>query len=155
MIQFLDFKLQTVNILVFGWLSALTILYWYSTRHYRNLTKGVKGMDLKTLLEKHLERIDLSRRELASLKKGVKEMRKEDLKHLQKVGIVRFNPFKDEGGDQSFAVALLDGQDNGIVISSLYGREETRIYSKPVKNKKASGYELSKEEKEAIEKACT
>ena len=71
---------------------------------------------------------------------------------VQHVGIVRFNPFQDAGGDQSFAVALMDEHKNGIVISSLYGRENSRIYSKPLE-KGNSQYQLSKEEKQAIDEA--
>ena len=71
---------------------------------------------------------------------------------IQKVGIVRFNPFREIGGDQSFAIALLDGQDNGIVLTSLYSREGNRVYAKPVERGK-SKYQLSEEEKKAIEKA--
>ena len=53
---------------------------------------------------------------------------------VQKVGFLRFNPFQDTGGDNSFVIALLDGKDNGIVISSLYMREGTRLYAKEIKN---------------------
>jgi len=71
---------------------------------------------------------------------------------LQKVGVVRFNPFKDMGGDQSFSIALLDSKNNGLVISSLYSREGNRVYTKPVKGGQ-SEYQLSGEEKEAILRA--
>ena len=71
---------------------------------------------------------------------------------LQKVGIVRFNPFKETGGDQSFSVAVLDADNNGFVITSHYGRESNRVYAKPINNG-ASSYSLSKEEQEAINKA--
>ncbi len=71
---------------------------------------------------------------------------------IQKVGVVRFNPFKDMGGDQSFSIALLDSENNGLVISGIYSREGNRVYAKPVKNGE-SEYQLSSEEMEAIEKA--
>jgi len=71
---------------------------------------------------------------------------------ITKVGVVRFNPFKDTGGDQSFAIALLDSNNNGVVLSSLYTREGTRVYTKPIQDA-SSPYNLSDEEKEAIEKA--
>jgi len=72
-------------------------------------------------------------------------------KTIQKVSIIRFNPFKDTGGDQSFAIALLDSEDNGLIISSLFARQGTRVYSKPIKNGK-SKYPLSKEELEALKR---
>ena len=56
------------------------------------------------------------------------------LRHsLQSLGVVRFNPFSDVGGDQSFAVAMVDGHGNGVVISSLYGRHDVKVYAKPLK----------------------
>ena len=71
---------------------------------------------------------------------------------LQKVGIVRFNPFPEVGSNQSFSIALLDNNNNGVVITSLYSREENRVYGKPIKNG-ISEYSLSKEEIKAIKRA--
>ncbi len=77
----------------------------------------------------------------------------EDLdRSLQSFGIVRFNPFPDMGGDQSFSIALADAQGNGLVISSLYGRTVSRVYAKPLRNWD-SPYTLTDEEKEAIARA--
>lgn len=73
---------------------------------------------------------------------------------IQKIGIVRFNPFKETGGDQSFSIALLDGNNSGLVITSLYTREKNRIYAKPIKAG-LSDYSLSVEEKKAITKAIS
>jgi hypothetical protein len=67
--------------------------------------------------------------------------------------LVRFNPFGDTGGDQSFVLALLNKESDGIVLSVLNGRTGARIYSKPVKKGAGAEYELSNEEKEAIKKA--
>ncbi len=82
--------------------------------------------------------------------KELEELKKESRSWIRKIGIVRFNPFREVGGDQSFSLALLDADDSGIVISSLYSREENRIYGKPIKNSK-SEYQLSEEENKAIE----
>jgi Protein of unknown function (DUF4446) len=71
---------------------------------------------------------------------------------LQRVGLVRFNPFADTGGDQSFAVAVLDRLGNGFVFSSLHGRSGTRFYAKPLRNGQSS-YQLSEEEAEAVKSA--
>jgi hypothetical protein len=78
----------------------------------------------------------------------------EYLSHHLRLGVVRFNPFEDTGGDQSFAIALVDRQGDGVVISSLHGRKETRVYAKPLK-KGESAYPLAEEEKEAIARACS
>ncbi|PIQ05298.1 MAG: hypothetical protein COW72_02875, partial [Candidatus Nealsonbacteria bacterium CG18_big_fil_WC_8_21_14_2_50_37_10] len=69
---------------------------------------------------------------------------------IQKIGLVRFNPFKEIGGNQSFSVALLDGNDSGIVVTSLYSREGNRVYGKPIE-KGVSNYLLSEEEKQVLE----
>lgn len=71
---------------------------------------------------------------------------------IRGVGVVRFNAFQDTGSDLSFAVAFLDAGENGLVVSSIYGREESRTYAKPVKAGK-SPYQLSGEEQEAIRRA--
>lgn len=71
-------------------------------------------------------------------------------KSIHKVGIIRYNPFKDIGGDQSFAIALLDGKNSGLVISSLHTREGTRVYAKPVIQGQSKKYPLAEEEKQAI-----
>ncbi len=83
--------------------------------------------------------------ELADLKQANK-------KNLQKVGMIRFNPFKEGGGDQSFSVAVLDASNNGFVMTSLYSNSGNRVYAKPIANG-VSSYTLSQEEKEAIGKA--
>ncbi len=68
---------------------------------------------------------------------------------LQKVGFVRFNPFGDTGGDQSFAMVLADAQGNGIVMSSLHRRNESKVYAKPLAQWQST-YSLSAEELQAI-----
>lgn len=73
-------------------------------------------------------------------------------KALQRVELIRFNPFRDQGGNQSFASCLMDEEGNGLVISSLYSRDKVSVYAKPLKAGK-SDYELSQEEKEVIAKA--
>lgn len=95
----------------------------------------------------------------ALLRLNLVKMTQEQEKHeetlsttIRKVGIVRFNPFNNTGGDQSFAIAFLNSENSGIIISSLFLREGTRVYAKPV-NKLKSTYSLSKEEEEAIKKA--
>lgn len=72
------------------------------------------------------------------------------LKGIHKIGVVRFNPFKDIGGDQSFSIALLNGKKDGLVLSSLFTREGARIYTKSILAGESEKYPLTDEEKEAI-----
>jgi len=82
----------------------------------------------------------------------VEKIKKEQVFSIQKVGLIRYNPFSEVGGNQSFSLALLDAQDNGVVITSLYNREGNRVYSKPIEQGQ-SFYPLSAEEFKAIELA--
>ena len=82
----------------------------------------------------------------------LKKLQEKNISNIQGIGMVRFNPFKETGSDQSFSLAILDGNDSGVVITSLYTREENRVYGKSVKEGK-SEYQLSEEEKRAIDKA--
>lgn len=84
------------------------------------------------------------------LSEELENLKKESQFSIQKIGLVRFNPFKEIGGDQSFSVALLDGNDSGIVITSLYTREGNRVYGKAIE-KGLSKYLLSEEENQALE----
>ncbi len=84
--------------------------------------------------------------------KKVESLEKKNVFNIQKVGLVRFNPFSEIGGDHSFSLALLNGKDSGFVITGLHTRERTRLYIKPIK-KLESSYGLSEEEKKAIKEA--
>ncbi|PIS38993.1 MAG: hypothetical protein COT34_00880 [Candidatus Nealsonbacteria bacterium CG08_land_8_20_14_0_20_43_11] len=86
------------------------------------------------------------------LSSEIKKLQERSRSFVQKVGIVRFNPFSDVGGDQSFSIALLDENNDGVVITSLYSRNDNRVYAKPIKNSQ-SAYLLSEEEKQALNKA--
>jgi peptidoglycan hydrolase CwlO-like protein len=104
--------------------------------------------DLKSALSK----INELEGRIEELFNEIKKIKKDQKFSIQKVGIVRFNPFSEVGGDQSFSIALLNENDDGVVITSLYTRQENRVYGKPIKNSQ-SEYSLSEEEKKAIEKA--
>ena len=118
----------------------------------RRVFGGKRPGDLEEVLRavaKELRELDASREEIEKYLETVEKRLRRSVQH---VGIVRFNPFEDAGGDQSFAIAVLDESKNGIVISSLYGRGMSRIYAKPLE-KAASRYQLSEEEKRAIAEA--
>lgn len=135
------------------WLTIISFLYWRALRHYHRLTKEVKGVDLQKILEEYLKWAGENTENIRQLSDRLDKTQTEGRLHLQKVGLARFNPFEDAGGDQSFALALLDNHGSGVVLSSLHGRDVTRMYSKPVREGKEAGYEFSDEEKSAIGKA--
>jgi len=104
-------------------------------------------------LENILKEFDFAKKDIEDLKKYCEKNTRDGMLHIQKVGLIRFNPFKDTGGDQSFVLALVDGNNTGVVISGLYSRAGTRWYAKKVVSGKGVDYELSDEEKAAIKEA--
>ena len=103
--------------------------------------------DILVFQSKTLKTLDKDIQELYTISNKINNL---SLRGIHKVGLVRFNPFKDVGGDQSFSLALLNGKDNGVVISSLYTREGTRAYAKAIASGQSEKYPLSEEEKKAI-----
>ena len=109
----------------------------------------------------HLEELLLSQgQNIRALDKDIQELYNISnqinglaLRGLHKFATIRFNPFKDVGGDQSFTIAMLDGKNNGIIITSLYTREGTRVYSKSISGGKSEKYPLTEEEKEVLHSA--
>ena len=104
------------------------------------------------LLTQILHRTEIAERDIVSLRSRAEVLEKIGSMSFQKIGFIRFNQFSDTGGDQSFALALLDHENNGIVISSLYNREGTRIYAKAIDHGSPK-QALSEEEKEVLERA--
>jgi len=91
-------------------------------------------------------------RQLAHVTKRVEDLELVARVAVQHVGLVRFDAFEDMGGHLSFAAALLDAEGDGFILTSINGRQETRIYAKPIE-RGASRYHLSNEEQEAIRRA--
>ena len=124
-------------------------------QHYNRLTKGVSEKSLRAVLESLLKDVDVNKKDIDYLKEYSLKLEKDGLLHIQKVGLIRFNPFKDTGGDQSFILSLVDGKDTGVVISGLYSRSGTRWYAKRVISGKGVDYELSEEEKKSLKEASS
>lgn len=118
--------------------------------HYDRLTKGTSSKSLKSILEEVLNKMDESKKDIGSLQEYCANLNKEGEVHIKKIGLHRFNPFKDTGGDQSFILSLVDSRDSGVLISALYSRSGTRWYAKKIVNGKGSEVELSEDEKKAL-----
>ena len=149
--QIIFLFIATIVILII-WNITLSYKLWQIRKKLKTFFNGKKASDLEGVLFEEIKRLKKAEDNIKKLLEFSKELEKITKKSIQKIGVIRFNPFKETGGDQSFVVALLDYQDNGLVISSLYTREGTRIYSKPIENGQ-SKYPLSKEELEALKKA--
>ncbi|OGM08779.1 hypothetical protein A2Z67_01880 [Candidatus Woesebacteria bacterium RBG_13_36_22] len=131
------------------WVLLLTLSVGWIVNSFRRLSKGVEKENLIKVLEHVLAKQEDVSKSLTEVKKQVSEFESRGQLHIQKIGVVRFNPFKEMGGDHSFSLALLDGNNTGFVITGLHTRERTRVYLKDVMKGK-SNLELSNEEKKAL-----
>lgn len=145
--------LNFLEIILFLWLVILSIVIYNLASHYKKLTKNVSGTNLQTIFEQVLRKQEVLTSENEENKKKITSLEKDARFHFQKFSIVRFNPFKDTGGNQSFAFALLDADGSGMILSNLYARTGSRWYIKTIKTGKSTEIELSKEEEEAIKSA--
>ncbi len=113
------------------------------------LVRGAEGTSLDAILATHFDKVDAVARELDELSARSAILESSGRRAIQRVGIVRFNPFEDTGGNQSFALALTDAAGSGFVLSSLHSRSGTRVYAKAVTAGRSDGA-LSEEEAEAL-----
>jgi hypothetical protein len=121
-------------------------------KRYRLLLSGDTGKNLEQVLLDQDAAIQRQAQEITVLQQQVATLTENGKLHIQRIATVRFNAFPDTGGDLSFAIALLDAYNNGFVISSLYGRNESRVYAKPIASGKST-YQLSDEERDALNRA--
>ncbi len=135
------------------WIVVLTFLFLRFYLFYIKIKQGTKEKSLVPILNDIVEKEAKFERGLIALNKKVVELDDESQFYIQKVGMLRFNPFNDTGGDQSFILSLLDARDTGVVISSLHTRTGTRWYAKRITEGKGVDHELSNEERDAISKA--
>lgn len=147
MLQNISIILSAISLALF---LVVLFLYIRLSSHYSKLTGNINGKNLKSVLEDMLKQENQSKKDIDFLKKYCDTIQKEGLFHIQKVGLLRFNPFKDTGGDQSFILSLVDSKNTGVIISGLYSRTGTRWYAKRVVEGKGVEHELSDEEKKAI-----
>lgn len=131
----------------------IALLIWVAILHrkWQTIFRGSSG-DLEEAvryIHAYQDSLDGEHKDLVARVKAIEEALPHNISH---VGLVRYNPFSDAGGDQSFALALLNDEGDGIILSSLYGREMNRVYAKPIVHGN-SKYQLSDEERQAIQNA--
>lgn len=136
------------------WLALLNLYLFRTVAIYKKVTHGANNLNLEQILEGIFHKVDLSEKRISQLTEEVAKLEMTSKLNLKKHALIRFNPFEDTGGDQSFVAAFLDGENNGIVISSLHTRNGTRVYAKGVSAGKPASHQFSKEEKEVVEKAA-
>jgi hypothetical protein len=119
---------------------------------YRALTTGTDGGNLEAVLNSHVGQLRDALEKTSELDVLARRLECDGHRHFQRMGFLRFNPFRDAGGDQSFTLALADQDGNGVVISSLHNRDSTRVYGKPLAGWE-SPYPLTDEEQTVINQA--
>lgn len=149
----LQVVLIVVLFILICWLVTLTYFYWKLQNSYSILLKGADRQTLPVLLERLLQEGELQRRDIKDLMKRYATIEQDSRFHIQKIGLLRFNPFKDTGGDQSFILTLVDANDTGVIISGLYSRSGTRWYAKKIVKGKSQEHDLSDDEKKALKLA--
>lgn len=153
-------RTDTFLIVLFIGLIILLILYLRTTLHLKKLRESYSkfmnklgnGNDLEQMMKSYIEKVEKTEQTNNEIINYCKKLDNEMMECIQKIGIVRYNAFKDTGSDLSFTLALLDKYNNGVVLNGIYARDSSNIYAKPIE-KGESKYVLSNEEKEALEKA--
>jgi hypothetical protein len=118
-------------------------------KRIEKLTAGGDGNSLEATLDAHIDKVYAVARQVGELDQRTAVLEREEPGAFQRLGLVRYNPFEDTGGNQSFALALLNDRGDGFIVSSLHTRTATRVYGKAVANGKPEGA-LSDEESEAL-----
>lgn len=155
-----SFEFNVFNIIILVINIVLVILYVLNSikltklrKNYSDfMTKLGKGNNINDMLESYVRNVEEIKKENGEIELYCQKLDKDSKENLKKIGMVRYNAYKDTGSELSFALAILNDNNTGIVLNGIYGRDTSNIYAKPVVNGK-SEYALSKEEKEAIEKA--
>ncbi|EKD65046.1 MAG: hypothetical protein ACD_50C00207G0008 [uncultured bacterium] len=138
------------NVVIAIWLVTLTLFFWKTLSRYNKMADGGADKGFKSMADSLIKDVASSKKDIDQLKTYSEKLHKEGQLHIQKVGLLRFNPFKDTGGDQSFILSLSDANDTGVIISGLYSRSGTRWYTKRIVNGKGVEHELSEEEKKVL-----
>ena len=132
-----------------AWITYLQITVKSIISKNKRLFSEVKSGDVVSILNETLKELDSLNKKYADLEKKHKLTSKIANSGFYKIGLLRFNPFNDTGGDQSFSLTLLNTENDGFVVTSIHGRDGDRIYAKPISGGD-SKYNLADEEKEAI-----
>lgn len=138
---------------VFVWNLVLTVLFFKERGFLRQLFPKAGERDIRKKFEEVLGSIGKFDQSLKDLSRELENQGKNSLGYIQKVKLLRYNPYDEVGGDQSFTIALLDKKGTGVVITSLHNRSGTRVFAKRVTGGKATQHAFSKEEAQAVKEA--
>ena len=120
---------------------------------YQKMMQGAEGKSIEEMMLARIREIEELKQSVSDLQNQQRQLSADGMKHLQRLGLIRFNAFDNTGSDLSFSLAMTDAERNGFVLSGIYGREESRVYAKPIVAGEST-YMLTKEEKQALEAAA-
>lgn len=119
---------------------------------YRKLMRGANSKNLETLVVDYLDKVEEAKQSMDDVVDKFNIFDERLKMCVQKTAIKRYQAFNDVGSDLSYSLALLDYDNDGVIITSIYGRSESTSYAKPI-DKGISRYSLSEEEEEVLNKA--
>lgn len=144
--------LGIMAILLVGFIILIAKFSKLNKKYQNFMQKLGNGKNLEEDLETYMYRVNKVESENAQIINSIEEINKEQKKCIQKIGMIRYNAFQDVGSDLSFALAMLDENNDGVVLNGIYSREMSNIYAKPIEKGKST-YTVSAEEAQAIGKA--
>lgn len=139
-------------ILLAVWVGVISYNLGNIRRQQRILGRGLKDVNLYEVMISHIERVDEVERHVSELSTEQDRQHNQLVRAVQRVGLVKYDAFDDMGGQLSFALALLDDTGDGVLVTTICGRQETHTYAKDIRAGKAM-VALSLEEQQAIKKA--
>jgi len=146
-------KLEVIFYIIILITIFLGSVWIYKTeQRLKKFFRGKKAKDLEDTMSFIQGEIAQLQQSKTEIEKNISVLSTKSKKSLRGLETLRFNPFPDQGSNQSFAIGILNEENDGVVLSSLYSRERMSVFAKPIKNGK-SEYELSDEEKIILEKA--
>lgn len=149
---FLTIMFFIIIILTILYITTVINLRKLRTSYQKFMNKLGNGNNLDEIMKEYMKKVNSVEEKNNEIISYCKVLDNNMKKCTQKMGIVRYNAFKDTGSDLSFSLAILDDYNNGVVLNGIYARDSSNIYAKPIENGE-SKYVLSNEEKEAINRA--
>jgi hypothetical protein len=141
-----------VMVVLFVYVVIITLQMKNLQRKYNILTRGIEKKSLDELLQQYIEKMDEVIMLQVRSEEDLEELKNLQNGSMQHIGIVRYSAYEDVGGDLSFSIAILDGDYSGVILTSIFGRNESRTYAKPIVRAEST-YRLTVEEEEAVRRA--
>ena len=151
----LSYVVATLGILMIVMYLLMINLFYnlnYMKKRYKKMMIGVDGANLERLIIGCVDDAKAVSEENQEIKRNIEDIKALLQQAITKVAVVRFRAFEDMGSDLSYAVAMLDSDNNGVIMSSIFGREDSRSYVKPITAGKSS-YPMTDEEEDALKQA--